>query len=105
MAAVPAPAEIFDRAGQEGERRLDQSLLELVSISFMAGFTIVFGLIALGIVEAIVEPRFGKIAKLAGALAVMMGVVTAGTLIGGLGLVTLTQFTQAMGPASPATDP
>lgn len=75
MPPAPTPAEIFDRAVEEGERRLDQSLLELVSTSFIAGFTIVFGLVALGIVEAIVEPAFGEIAKLAGALAFGVGLV------------------------------
>ena len=75
MAGAPTPVEIFDRAVEEGERRLDQSLLELVSTSFIAGFTIVFGIVALGIVEAIVEPRFGEIAKLAGALAFGVGLV------------------------------
>lgn len=75
MANAPDPAEIFDRAVEEGERRLDQSLLELVSTSFIAGFTIVFAIVALGIVEAIVEPRFGEIAKLAGALAFGVGII------------------------------
>lgn len=41
--SVPSPAEIFDRAAEEGERRLDQSRLELAATSFIAGFTIVFG--------------------------------------------------------------
>jgi formate/nitrite transporter FocA (FNT family) len=72
---APPPGEIFDRAVDEGQRRLDQSLLELVSTSFIAGFTIVFGIVALGIVEAIVEPRFGEIAKIAGALAFAVGLV------------------------------
>lgn len=45
---APDPAEIFHRAVEEGERRLDQSLLEPVSTSFIAGFTIVFGIVALG---------------------------------------------------------
>ncbi len=75
MASAPAPAEIFARAVEEGERRLDQSTLELVSTSFIAGFTIVFGIVALGIVEALVEPGFGEVAKLAGALAFGVGVV------------------------------
>ena len=73
---MPAsPVEIFARAVEEGERRLDQSLLELGSTSFIAGFTIVFGVVALGIVEATVEPRFGEVAKIAGALAFGVGVV------------------------------
>lgn len=75
MADAPAPGEIFDRAVEEGDRRLDQSLLELASNSFIAGFTIVFGIVALGIVEAIMEPRFGEVAKLGGALAFGVGLV------------------------------
>ncbi|WP_276300048.1 formate/nitrite transporter family protein [Halorussus lipolyticus] len=70
MAVAPDPIEIFDRAIEEGERRLNQSMLELVSTSFIAGFTVVFGIVALGIVEAFVEPRFGHgIAKIGGSLA------------------------------------
>jgi len=69
------PDEIFHRAAEEGQRRLDQSLLELVSTSFIAGFTVVFGIVALGIVEALVEPRFGEVARLAGALAFGAGFV------------------------------
>ena len=36
MSVAPAPNEIFRRAVKEGERRLDQSLLELVSTGFIA---------------------------------------------------------------------
>ncbi|WP_254544520.1 formate/nitrite transporter family protein [Halomarina pelagica] len=72
---APSPGEIFDRAVEEGTRRLDQSLLELISTSFIAGFTIVFGIVALGIVEALVEPQFGEVAKIAGALAFGVGLV------------------------------
>lgn len=75
MPRAPNPVEIFDRAVEEGERRLDQSLLELVSTSVIAGFTIVFGIVALGIVEAIVEPEFGDVSKIAGALAFGIGLV------------------------------
>lgn len=50
-------------------------MLELVSTSFIAGFTIVFGVVALGIVEALVEPHFGEIARIGGALAFGFGVV------------------------------
>lgn len=69
MPAAPDPAEIFERAVAEGKRRLDQSMLELVATSFIAGFTVVFGIVALGIVHAVVEPQFGELAKVAGALA------------------------------------
>ena len=69
MAVAPDPTEIFQRAVEEGDRRLDQSMLELVSTSFIAGFTVVFGMIALGIVEGAFEPRFADLAPVAGALA------------------------------------
>jgi len=72
---APSPDEIFERAVEEGERRLDQSTLELVSTSFIAGFTIVFGIVALGIVHALIEPEFGDVATVAGALAFGPGVV------------------------------
>ena len=75
MAVAPTPSEIFDRAVEEGERRLDQSLLELVSNSFIAGFTVVFGMAALGIVEAFVPSRFGELAALGGALAFGVGLI------------------------------
>ena len=75
MSVAPDPSEIFERAVEEGERRLDQSMLELTSTSFIAGFTIVFGIVALGIVEALVEPRFGDVATVAGALAFGVGLV------------------------------
>ena len=75
MAVAPDPAEIFHRAVEEGERRLGQSMLELVSTSFIAGFTIVFGLAALGIVEAAFEPQFHNLAPVAGALAFGVGLV------------------------------
>jgi len=48
-------------------------MLELVSTSFIAGFTIVFGFAALGIVEAIVKPQFGRLATIAGGLAFAVG--------------------------------
>ncbi|QRV14734.1 formate/nitrite transporter family protein [Haloterrigena salifodinae] len=75
MPIAPDPTEIFDRAVAEGERRLDQSLLELIATSFIAGFTIVFGIATLGIVDALVEPQFGGVAHIAGALTFAVGVV------------------------------
>lgn len=75
MAVAPTPSEIFRRAAREGERRLDQSPLELVSTSFIAGFTIVFAVAALGVVHAAVEPRLGEVARVAGALAFAGGFV------------------------------
>ncbi len=75
MAAALTPAEIFERAGDEGERRLDQSLIELTATAFIAGFTIVFGMIAMGIVDSLSRPVVGEMAKLLGALAFGTGIV------------------------------
>ena len=69
------PKEIFDRSADEGKRRLDQSTLELIATGFIAGFTVVFGIIALGIVEALARPLLGDLAKLLGAMAFGIGVV------------------------------
>lgn len=75
MAIAPTPSEIFRRAADEGERRLDQSFVELVSTGFIAGFTVIFGLLALALVQAAVHPRFPEIAPVAGALAFASGFV------------------------------
>ncbi len=75
MPAAPTPSEIFDRAVKEGARRLDQSRLELISNAFIAGFTIVFGIVALGIVQAAVEPVSEGIARIAGAVAFGIGLM------------------------------
>jgi len=69
VSGAPDPDEVFDRAVEEGARRLDQSTLELLSTSFIAGFTVVFGVAALGIVHAAVAPAFGEVASVAGSLA------------------------------------
>ena len=75
MGKTPNPAEIFERAIEEGQRRLDQTMLELTSNSFIAGFTIVFGVVALGIVHAMLQPYPGRLASLGGALAFGVGLV------------------------------
>ncbi|HEV7372545.1 formate/nitrite transporter family protein [Arenibaculum sp.] len=75
MAIAPNPSEIFRRAVKEGERRLDQSLLELTATGFIAGFTIVFGIVALGIVHALVGPGHDGVATIGGALVFGVGVV------------------------------
>ena len=69
------PAEIFERAADEGQRRLDQSFLELIATAFIAGFTIVFGMIAMGIVDSLARPSTGEMAKLLAALAFGTGIV------------------------------
>ncbi len=75
MADAPSPAEIFERAVEEGKRRLDQTLLELLATAFIAGFTIVFGIVALALVHGAVPSRFGELDQVAGALAFGVGVV------------------------------
>ena len=69
MAVDRKPAEIYERAVEEGERRLDQSTVELIATGFIAGFTVTFGIAAQGIVEASIRPEFGHVAHVAGALA------------------------------------
>lgn len=75
MSTGPNPAGIFDHAVDEGQRRLEQSLLELAATSFIAGVTIVFGIVALGVVDGLVEPQFGTAAHVADALTFGVGMV------------------------------
>ena len=76
MAVAPSPEEIYRRAQEDGQRRLSMPLLEQVATGFIAGVTIIFGIVALGVVTALVEPEFGRgVAEVAGALAFAIGVV------------------------------
>ncbi|MFP4554905.1 MAG: formate/nitrite transporter family protein [Actinomycetota bacterium] len=76
VATAPSPAEIYERAGEEGRRRLSMPLLEQVATGFIAGVTIVFGLVALGVVETLAKPALSDgLARLAGALAFAIGLV------------------------------
>lgn len=73
---APTPREIYERSAEEGARRLSSSLLETISTGFIAGFTIVFGIIALGITHGLVAPAGGtELGRLAGALAFGIGLV------------------------------
>lgn len=73
---APNPTQIFERAQQEGRRRLSMSWLDMVSTAFIAGITVVFGLVALAVTEALVEPSLGEgPAKVAGGLAFAIGLV------------------------------
>jgi formate/nitrite transporter FocA (FNT family) len=56
---APEPHEMFARTREEGERRLTRSALELVSTSLVAGFDIVFGVVALAATTAAMAPHFG----------------------------------------------
>jgi formate/nitrite transporter FocA (FNT family) len=53
---------MFARTRAEGERRLTRSTLELVSTSLVAGFDVVFGIIALAAAAAAMAPHFGPAA-------------------------------------------
>jgi formate/nitrite transporter FocA (FNT family) len=55
----PTPREMFARTRDEGERRLKRSRLELATTSLVAGFDIVFGVIAIATVTALVTPTLG----------------------------------------------
>lgn len=76
MAASPSPEQIYDRSKEEGRRRLAMPVLMQGSTGFIAGVTIVFGIVALGMVEELVAPRFGQdVGALAGALGFAVGLV------------------------------
>ena len=76
MPVAPDPQEIYERATHEGHRRLFMPPLEQVATGFIAGVTIIFGIVALGVSVALVEAELGRgIATLAGALGFAIGVV------------------------------
>jgi formate-nitrite transporter family protein len=73
---APTPSDIYELATKEGQRRLSMGLVEQASTGFIAGVTIMFGIVALGLVTALVEADVGSgVAKLAGALAFALGLV------------------------------
>ncbi|MHB8657926.1 MAG: formate/nitrite transporter family protein [Solirubrobacteraceae bacterium] len=70
MSDAPEPHEIFRKMREEGRSRLTRSRLELAFSSLVAGFDIVFGVIALAAADAAVSPHFGvEAGHLVGALA------------------------------------
>ncbi len=76
LSSPPSPEEVYGQAAEEGARRLDMPPLEKAATGFIAGVTIVFGIVALGVAYALVEPTLGKgLADLAGALAFGIGLV------------------------------
>ena len=56
---APEPQEMFARTRDEGRRRLSRSRLELTTTSLVAGFDIVFGVIAIATVTALMTPKLG----------------------------------------------
>ena len=57
---APEPDEIFARTREEGRRRLGRSRLELSSTALVAGFDVVFGVIALVTIATALTPRVGE---------------------------------------------
>ncbi|MGH3002713.1 MAG: formate/nitrite transporter family protein [Gaiellaceae bacterium] len=53
------PEEIYARTREEGRRRLERPLLEVVATAFAAGFDIVAGVAFLAVVAAGLRPHFG----------------------------------------------
>ncbi len=56
---APGPEEIYERTIEEGERRLARPVLEMVSTALAAGFDIVAGITALGLVAATLRLHYG----------------------------------------------
>lgn len=76
MSVAPSPESVYDRAVDEGSRRLSMPLLEQAATGFIAGVTIIFGIVALGATNALLTPDLGPgVATVAGALAFGIGVV------------------------------
>jgi formate/nitrite transporter FocA (FNT family) len=59
VSEIPQPEDIYRLTKEEGERRLDRPLLEMISTALAAGFDIVAGVVALAIVDASLAPRLG----------------------------------------------
>ena len=76
MPVAPDPDDIYERAAAEGRRRLGMTPVRQMTTGFIAGVTIVFGIVALGATEALVEPTLGSgVATIVGALAFAIGIV------------------------------
>jgi formate/nitrite transporter FocA (FNT family) len=60
MAEAPEPHEIYERVEAEGRRRLGRSRLEIGSTALVAGFDVVFGVIALSTIAAAFTPKLGE---------------------------------------------
>jgi formate/nitrite transporter FocA (FNT family) len=76
VSAQPQPKEIYERAREEGRRRLSRPLLELVATALVGGFDVAFGVVAFGLVAgAVGVSASGELAHLAGAVAFGIGFV------------------------------
>jgi len=69
MSVAPTPERVYERAVEEGRRRLSMPLLEQIATGFIAGVTIIFGIVALGATHALIAADLGRgVATVAGAL-------------------------------------
>ena len=59
MSEIPQPEDIYRRTREEGERRLQRPLLEMISTALAAGFDIVAGIVALAILDASLSHAIG----------------------------------------------
>jgi formate/nitrite transporter FocA (FNT family) len=76
LSEIPQPEDIYRLTKEEGARRLDRPLLEMVSTALAAGFDIVTGIAALALVSTQVEPWVGRsAAHVFGSLAFGIGFV------------------------------
>jgi formate-nitrite transporter family protein len=73
---APEPEEIYERTREEGERRLERPLLEVISTSLAAGFDILAGVVLMALITAQLEHALGKdAAHVVGALGFGVGFV------------------------------
>lgn len=76
MSEIPQPEDIYRLTKEEGVRRLERPLLEVISTALAAGFDIVAGIVALALVSTQVEPWVGQsAAHVFGSLAFGIGFV------------------------------
>jgi formate/nitrite transporter FocA (FNT family) len=57
---IPQPEDIYARTKEEGERRLERPLLEMISTALAAGFDIVAGVVVLALIESQAEHKLGR---------------------------------------------
>jgi formate-nitrite transporter family protein len=73
---APEPEEIYERTREEGARRLERPVLELVSTALAAGFDIVAGIVALALIESQLTHLLGNdAAHVAGSIAFGIGFI------------------------------
>jgi formate/nitrite transporter FocA (FNT family) len=72
---APEPEEIYERTREEGRRRLERPLLEVVTTALAAGFDIAAGVALLACAVAALHPHFGDAARVGGAIGFGVGFV------------------------------